>query len=223
MLRLIKELLPQATISIAANCCLDFSKSAKLGDLTKQSIRAVLSSKPWLDMFNIHRTKSWSQKEACSRCRGDLYGNTQTIVQPLLGVGDQAQHLSGHAFNVVPEVTRDAAGSICVGEKTSDGIVIYGPYRRLDPGRFRVRHFLEVIKVGTRKASIETDIVVDGLRPIAIKHYPISSQGGLELDLEFESDGSVTEFRVAKVGVEFVHNGAIVEEISTSGPAGHGQ
>jgi hypothetical protein len=140
----------------------------------------------------------------------------------LLGVGDQAQHLSGHAFNVVPGVTRDAAGSICVGEKTPDGIVIYGPYRRLDPGRFRVRHFLEVIKVGTRKASIETDIVVDGLRPIAVKHYPISSQDALELDLEFESDGSVTEFRVAKVGVEFVHNGAIVEEISMSGPAGHG-
>ncbi len=36
---------------------------------------------------------------------------------------------------------------------------------------------------------------------------------GLELDMEFESDGSITEFRVAKVGVEFVHNGAIVEEI----------
>jgi radical SAM protein with 4Fe4S-binding SPASM domain len=189
-------------------CCLDFSKSAKLGDLTKQSIREILGSKPWLEMFDIHRTKSWSQKEACSRCRGDLYGNTQTIVQPLLGIGNQAQHLSGHAFNVVPEVTRDAGGSICVGKKTPDGIVIFGPYRRLDPGRYRVRHFLEVIKVRTRKASIETDIVVDGARRIGIKHHPISRHGGLELDMEFESDGSITEFRVARVGVEFVHTTA---------------
>jgi hypothetical protein len=71
----------------------------------------------------------------------------------------------------------------------------------------------EVPKARTRKASIETDIVVDGVRRIAIKHHPIWRHGGLELDMEFESDGSITEFRVAKVGVEFVHNGAIVQEI----------
>jgi radical SAM protein with 4Fe4S-binding SPASM domain len=199
-------------------CCLDFSKSAKLGDLTKQSIREVLNSKPWLEMFDVHRTKSWSQKEACSRCRGDLYGNTQTVVEPLLRVGNKAQHLSGHSFNAVSGVTRDATGGICVGEKTADGIVIYGPYRRFDPGRYRVRHFVEVIKVRAQKASIETDIVVDGVRRIAIKHHPISRHGGLELDMEFESEGSITEFRVAKVGVEFVHNGAIVQEISNAYP-----
>src|SRR5439155_4770047 len=32
-------------------CCLDFSKANRLGDLTKQSIREVMNSKPWLDMF----------------------------------------------------------------------------------------------------------------------------------------------------------------------------
>ena len=158
-------------------CCLDFSKSATLGDLTKQSIREVLSSKPWLEMFDIHRTKSWSQKEACSRCRGDLYGNTQTIVEPLLGVGNQGLHLSGHAFNVVPEVTRDAAGSICVGKKAADGIVIYGPYRRLNPGRFRVRHFLEVTKARNWKAAVETDIVVDGVFRIRKRRFDYRVSG----------------------------------------------
>src|SRR5262249_28420140 len=171
-------------------CCLDFSKSARLGNLTKQSIREVMNSKPWLEMFDIHRTKSWSQKEACSRCRSDLCETTETIVQPFRDTGTRTQHFTGEVFSVVAGVTRDAAGKICVGEQAPDGLVIYGPYRRLAPGHYRVGHFLEVTKVRRRKASIDIDIVVDGARRIDIKHYPISKQGGLELDLEFESGGS---------------------------------
>ena len=79
---------------------------------------------------------------------------------------------------MVAGVTRDAAGKICVGEQAADGLVIYGPYQRLAPGRYRVGHFLEVSKVRSHKASIEIDIVVGGVRRIAIKHHPISRHGG---------------------------------------------
>ena len=194
-------------------CCLDFSKSAKLGDLSKQSIGEVLNGRPWLEMFNIHRTKRWSQKEACSRCRGDLYDTTQKIVQPLLAAGSRALRVPPQAFSLLPGVAQDAGGNICVGKDSADGVVIYGPYRRLSPGRYRVSHFLQVIKIGARNASIEIDIVMNCVQQTARKSYPVSRVGGLELALEFESNGSVAEFRVAKAGVEFVHNGAIVQEI----------
>jgi radical SAM protein with 4Fe4S-binding SPASM domain len=194
-------------------CCLDFSKSAQLGDLTKESVSEVLNGKAWLEMFEIHRTKNWSQKEACSRCRTDKYDDVQTLVQSQLAPGNRAQRFSAETFHVSAGVTRVGEDSIHVGKETPDGIVVYGPYRSLAPGRYRVNHFLEVIGLASSEDRIELDIVRNGVHRTASRSFPIKKDGSLELDLEFENDGSVLEFRVAKVGVEFVHRGAVVHQI----------
>ena len=89
------------------------------------------------------------------------------------------------------------------------------PHRSLAPGRcHRVNHFLEVIGLASSEDRIELDIVRNGVHlGSASRSFPIKKDGSLELDLEFENDGSVLEFRVAKVGVEFVHRGAVVHQI----------
>lgn len=195
-------------------CCLDFSKSARLGELSKQSVNDVLNSAAWSEMFEVHRTKSWAKKSACSSCRYDHADVVQEIVQTLLAPQDRSQRLSARMFHLTPGVTRDDdSNKISVGEEAANGIVIYGPYRRITPGRYRVSHFLDVVKLAASEGYIEIDVVKNGAQRIALKGYPIRYAGPLELDLEFESDGSITEFRVAKVGVEFRHSGALVHQL----------
>jgi radical SAM protein with 4Fe4S-binding SPASM domain len=195
-------------------CCLDFAKSARLGDLSEQSVNEVLNGAAWSEMFEIHRTKSWAKKPACSRCRCDQAHVVQDLVQTLLAPDDRSQRLSARLFHLSPGVTRDDdGGRISVGEEAANGIVIYGPYRRISAGRYRVSHFLDVVKLGSPDGFIQIDIVEGGAKLIAFKGYPINRTGSMELDLEFESDGSITEFRVAKTGVEFVHKGALVHQL----------
>lgn len=193
-------------------CCLDFSKSARLGDLRHQSVREVLASEPWLEMFEVHRTKNWARKSACSRCRTDKYDDVQKMIRPLLSESRQLR-FPVSAFRAVPGATRVDESCIDVAENAADGIVIYGPYKRLAPGRYRVSHLIEVkspIDVGNR---IDLDIVENGRSRTAFDSFSITEAGPLELQLNFKSDGSITEFRVAKVGARFAYRGAIVQEV----------
>ena len=59
-------------------------------------------------------------------------------------------------------------------------------------------------------ATLETSF---SKQQVASRGYPIKNTGPMQLDLEFDSDGSITEFRVAKIGVEFVHKGALVHRL----------
>jgi radical SAM protein with 4Fe4S-binding SPASM domain len=194
-------------------CCLDFSKSARLGDLTKQSVAEVLDSPEWGEMFDIHRTKNWSKKAACSRCRSDQPNEIQRIIQPLIAAGDGVQRFPAAAFRLAPGVIRENDGRSRVDTDAAGGIVIFGPYRRLDPGRYRVTHSIEVTQYRARGAALELDILKDCTAKIAVKTVPIARCGALEVDLEFDTDGSVVEFRVARTGVNFVHGGAIVTQL----------
>lgn len=194
-------------------CCLDFSKSARLGDLTKQSVAEVLASPEWGEMWDIHRTKNWSKKPACSRCRSDQPNEIQRIIQPLVASGDRVQRFPASAFRTAPGVTREGDGRSRVGRGAGGGCVIYGPYRRLAPGRYRVTHSLEVTHYREQGAALELDILRDAAAITAKKTVPIERCGAFELDLEFETDGALVEFRVARSGVDFLHSGAIVTQI----------
>jgi radical SAM protein with 4Fe4S-binding SPASM domain len=195
-------------------CCQDFSKSAQLGDLTQQSVTEVLNGKAWLELFEIHRTKNWCHKEACRHCRTDHYDSVQKMIEPLLAPGgDRSQRFSAKSFHVSPGVLRSAEGEIHVGKDVADGIVVYGPYQRLSPGRYRVSHFFDITNISSGTAYIELDIARDGIERTAHKRLPRPKTGPLEIDLDFEADGSVTEFRIAKAGIEFVHNGALVTRL----------
>lgn len=193
-------------------CCFDFAKEGKLGDLSRQSIAEVLSSDAWLAMSEIHRTKSWSKKPACSRCRGDNPRTIDDIVQGLFSREDRAQKILPNVFHIVEGVARNEEGDIQVGTAVADGIVIYGPYRRIPAGRYRVSHFIDVGK-SVAEGYIEIDAVANSTRRVANKGYPINRPGPAELTLEFESNGSVSELRLAKTAVEFVYKGALLQQL----------
>jgi radical SAM protein with 4Fe4S-binding SPASM domain len=195
-------------------CCLDFSKSLRLGDLTKQSVSEVLNSEAWNEMFEIHRTKNWCQKEACSHCRADNYDAVNALVQTRLKSGNRGQRFTGQAFRIADGVTRIEEENIHVGKEAVDGIVIYGPFRRFGAlGRYRVNHFIEVTDRTSLQDHIDLDVVSGFQQQIASRRFPITRRGSVELYLEFENDGSSLEFRVGKAGVEFVHRGAVVYQV----------
>ena len=194
-------------------CCFDFAKAGKLGDLSRQSIDDVLRSDTWLEMSETHRTKSWSKKAACSRCRYDHATVVETMVHGLVATEDRTQKIPPSAFHLVKEVGRDeGGGNIRVGGAAADGIVIFGPYRRIAAGRYKVSHFIDVLKPG-ENGYLEIDAVANGTHRAATKSYHVKRPGPVELTLEFESDGSVSELRVTKIDVEFVHRGALLQQL----------
>lgn len=193
-------------------CCLDFSKSNRLGDLTTQSVAEVLDGPAWGELFDIHRTKDWCKKTACSRCRSDQPNEIQRIVQLMVG-GDKMQRFPASAFRLVPGIGRDDDGRSRIGQDAPNGTVIFGPYRRLDSGRYRVTHSVEVTGHRKRGAALELDILKDCSAKIAERKILVERRGGLELDLEFETDGGVIEFRIGQTGVEFIHGGAILAQL----------
>src|SRR5215472_3616457 len=128
-------------------CCSDFSKSNKVGDLRKESIAEALANKARAEMLEVFRTKQWCQKDACSRCRWDDNRTIQSIVRTLLLPGESRErNIPARAFFGVPMTKRDPEGNIHVDRQVGDGIVIYGPYQCVPPGRYRIVHFMNVIK-----------------------------------------------------------------------------
>ena len=119
-----------------------------------------------------------------------------------------------HSFHLATGVRCDDGGKIRVGPEAPNGIVIFGPYRRIPARRYRVTHLVDVAHVAGPEGHIEIDVVIDdGARRIAATDYNIKNTGPLELSLDFSGEGTTTEFRVSKRDVEFVHSGAFLRRI----------
>jgi len=199
-------------------CCSDFSKSNKVGDLREESIAEVLANKARSEMLEVFRTKQWCQKDACSRCRCDDNRTTQSIVRSLLLPGEKReQNIPPRAFFSVPMTRRYPEGNIHIDQEVGDGIVIYGPYQCLPPGRYRVVHFVNVLNTFENSARLTIDVNVGYTQCLKSQEIEISEIGPLEIFVDFEiredllasldhdQAWSSFEFRIAKSCVEFVH------------------
>jgi radical SAM protein with 4Fe4S-binding SPASM domain len=202
-------------------CCPDFSKSNPRGDLKTASIAEVLQTRARLEMMEVFRTKQWSQREACRRCRWDSDDAVQRNVQDLvLDSESPIQHLPPRAFFSVVPTRRGADGHIEVGQEVNDGVVIYGPYQAIPAGRYRIEHTVEVLRTHRSDAKLIIDINVGYEQCLKAKTFEGLEPGPKTLYLNFELDHSFLmslthnaawssfEFRIAKFGVDFVHKGA---------------
>jgi hypothetical protein len=120
-------------------------------------------------------------------------------------------------------------GYILADANVADGNVIFGPYVRLRPGRYRVQSRVEVLDCAPGRSTLQLDVNVDVHRVVAAQRMGLTQTGPIVCSLDFTLEHeTLVEFRVGKEGpVEFRFLGSTLwtfdqfkvlgEEIGTSG------
>ena len=191
-------------------CCFDFSRSLPLGDLNHQTIEEMFSSPTWQSMFDTFKRGDWSSKGACSRCRADDAGEIVRLVDGLTSdVKSSLRRFPANSFRSAASTRRNPDGGIVADPEAPDSVLVYGPYVRAQPGRYRVYHDLRVL-TASATCAIELDVCVGYRKTIARKRIGVSKENDFEATIDFENtDDDVLEFRVHKSGnVSFEYKGA---------------
>ncbi len=191
-------------------CCFDFSRSMPLGDLNHQTIDGVFESPAWQSMFGTFKRGEWSSKDACSRCRADDAATMARLVGGLTSnVKSSLRRFPANSFRSAASTRRNPDGGIVADPEAPDSVLVYGPYVRAQPGRYRVYHDLRVL-TASATCAIELDVCVGYRKTIARKRIVVSKENDFEAMIDFENtDDDVLEFRVYKSGnVSFEYKGA---------------
>jgi len=196
-------------------CCFDFSRSMPLGDLNHQTIEGVFESPAWQSMFGTFKRGEWSSKDACSRCRADDAATMARLVDGLTSnVTSVLRQFPATSFKGAASTRRNPDGAIIVDSGAPDRALVYGPYVRAAPGRYRVYHDLRVLAASV-SCAIEFDVCVGYRKTVAHKRIDVSTENDVEAAIDFEhNEDDVLEFRVYKSGnVSFEYKGAKLQRL----------
>jgi tetratricopeptide (TPR) repeat protein len=190
-------------------CCFDFSKSLPLGDLNRQTIQEMFASPAWQSMFDTFKGGEWSSKGACSRCRVDDGNAIADLVDRMTTkVERSGRRFRANAFRGAAPTRRNPDGGIVADSQAPDGMLVYGPYERAAPGRYRVYHDIRVIEASP-PCAIDLYVRLTG-KGLAHKRIAVSNGQNLEATIDFEhADDDLLEFSVHKSGnIAFEYKGA---------------
>lgn len=184
-------------------CCFDFSKSMILGNLNETTIEELYAGQKWRDMFETFRRGEWARRPACAQCKTDDCATVASMVNNLTGSArNKILSFEGRAFSVTASGKRDADGTIVSTPQSADGCVVYGPYIRLNPGRYRV--YFSVSVLSNSAATVMLDVCSRRMDRLASRYVDVSTPGRIDGTLEFTQSSAdpndVFEFRVWKFG-----------------------
>ena len=184
-------------------CCLDFSKSMTLGNLNESTIEEVFANKAWQDMFETFQRGEWSRKSACAQCRADDGFTIGSMVTNLTsGARNKILSFEAKSFSVTASGQRDVDGAIITTPQSADGCVVYGPYIRLRPGRYKV--YFSVSVLSTSAGTVLFDVCSRQMDRVGSKYLDVSIPGRVDGTLEFTQTSmdpsDLFEFRVWKFG-----------------------
>ncbi len=164
-------------------CCFDFSKSMILGNFNESTIDQVFATQGWQDMFETFRRGEWSRKPACAQCRSDDGFTVGSMVTNLTNSArNKVLSFEAKSFSVTASGKRDIDGAISTLPQSTDGCVVYGPYIRLRPGRYKV--YFSVSVLCTEGATVVL-MYARKMDRLALKYLDISTSGKVDGTLEF--------------------------------------
>jgi pyruvate-formate lyase-activating enzyme len=199
-------------------CCFDFSKSMILGNLSESTIMDVFASPAWAHHIGIFNRGEWSKSPACKQCRCDEDAAVTAMVTSLSSAARSSLlRFEGKSFGVTHRGSKDESGAITAIPEAEDGCVVYGPYIRLQTGRYRVYSSADV-KAAESGATLLFDVCGRKSGRIATKYIKVSATGVVNGTLDFNlasADGhDLIEFRIWKQGnVSFVFQGLTVQRV----------
>jgi hypothetical protein len=140
---------------------------------------------------------------------------TESALSSLRPSTDTSIRYEATSFCLPQIETRRISGSNIIGAACPDGCVIWGPYRPMPRGKYKLRHSLQVEIGPESNGMLKIDVCKNSGRDIvASREMPIEHDRAIkELELEFFSNGDeVFEFRVHKKGrFRLIQHGAIIQ------------
>lgn len=204
-------------------CCQDFHRMSKIGDLSKETVAEALVNADRTRVSELLNQKKWGCLKACAGCRIDSEETVKALVTSRFGEvenisfgplqfrvkGDGAAEDTG-----IRVTTRDPWRPVrkLIDRRTPrKTAVIFGPYRRLSPGRYRVRFDL---------SEVQRDFLWDmRLEVMDASGRVLATSGGTgrvdpenaDLDVEIGDFGKL-EFRIRLRGIDALFTGVQVEK-----------
>lgn len=209
-------------------CCQDFNRRVILGDLTRQSVREVMADRARRQMAEKLNDKRWNAIEICAGCRHDCEASVDEMVKTRLRIGDKTRWYQPLEFRISGSVAltdnvlrvsgrRHWRDRLFRRREPAPAAVIYGPYKPLSPGRYRIG--FDLSDLVAEPESLLTFEVVCSDKTLEVRHMPPDQfRHPLEVDADIPDYG-LLQFRVTAHGADFDFRG--VSAIRLDEPSGH--
>lgn len=195
-------------------CCQDFHRHSIIGDLRTQSLAEVLGGIARRRMHDALNDKRWNAIPTCAGCKNDCQDTIDALVAERLREGDAARTFRPREFQAKGAATAGVEG-LKVSARRSliqrlrlaprPRAVIFGPYKPLFPGRYRLRFDLANLA-----AEAGGRLLFEVASPDAIlASLPVASpRDGQVFEMEVDVPAyAALEFRVRAGGVSFDFRG----------------
>lgn len=197
-------------------CCQDFHRHGRIGDLRHETISQTMENLERSRVKRLFNEKRWGELKACAACKLDSEEEVARIVSEHLSILDRQRRFPAKQFRI-KGAGRVENDKIVLDSRNLSGILgwrrgairssIYGPHRRLTPGRYLV-HFeidREWIALG---GAVAVDIT-NGVDVLA-RSKP-ARKGPWVLELNVAPDAGKLEFRVHARSARLTLSGVTVE------------
>lgn len=199
-------------------CCQDFHRHGKIGDLKHESVAEALANQERARVRQTLNEKRWNELTACAGCKIDCETKVGKIVNAKVERLDHRRRFGADLFQTKGGVGRDGASFVLDSRNLAGAFglkrkamraIVYGPHRRLTPGRYRAR--FEIDQVKTQLAGGITLDVTNGLDILA--RGRCGREGPWMLDFEVEAETGKLEFRVHARALKMRFSGVTVEKL----------
>lgn len=197
-------------------CCQDFHRRVILGDLSRQSVREVMAAQARRRMAEALNDKRWNAVETCAGCRHDCESAVEGLVAERLREGDARRWFQPREFRLRGSVAltesvlrvstrRPLVERLLRPSTPAPTAVIYGPYKPLSPGRYRIGFDLSDVAAERRGRLVLEVVAPEG--PLVVREIDDARiRRPLEMDVDIPAAVPL-EFRLTAQGMAFDFRG----------------
>lgn len=215
---------------VVVTCCQDFHRSRRVGDLTTESVAQALSNAAREREWTLLNEKRWGCMDTCSGCRvdsadamADLFMETMSEMKQMSFPASQFSSDGWAApdpkgLRLSSRHPQGVVASLFQRRKERRLGVIFGPYRRLGPGRYVATFAFEDLQrdIG---ANLVVSVVGNHDEVLAKATIPAARMDG-EVSLTFQIDRLTRiEFVTRAKGVDAVFTGVQVDRLDADDQA----
>lgn len=207
-------------------CCQDFHRQGIIGDLTQESLGEFLTGAARRRMAEALNDKRWNAISICAECKNDCQATLDSMIADRMNTGEKERYftvsefrLDGPSVRMEGKVKVRARRSLLSRLRTPKTppplAVIFGPYKSLHPGRYRVRFDLEgvtaepggyaTLDVALRNRSL-------AFRTLALQELRQADHLVFEVDVP---DYAPLEFRARLHGVNLTFKGVLTTRLES--------
>lgn len=199
-------------------CCQDFHRQGIIGDLSRQTLQEFVISQRRRQMAEALNEKSWNTIPICAGCKNDCQATVDGLIADRMSGGEKDRYFGVSEFRFDGPVDRGHAVARTRARRPlltrlrSRGsvpplAVVFGPYKSLQPGRYRIRFDLEFISAEPG-GYVTLDVAMRNqslsFRTLEPKHLRLAGQYIFDVDI---AEYAPMEFRARLHGVNAAFKG----------------